>query len=177
MIFRGKQLIFRQMTQVLTIIQLGNLILQQKAPAIDNFLDSDCQNLIDSLITTVQAAHGVGIAAPQVARSLRLFIVASHPNPRYPDAPIMSPTAMINPRILQVSEEMVKGWEGCLSVPNWRGFVPRHQWIEVAYYDRNGREIRQVFSDFVARIFQHEYDHLEGILFLDRLASPADLYS
>jgi peptide deformylase len=84
---------------------------------------------------------------------------------------------MINPRILQVSEEMVKGWEGCLSVPNWRGFVPRHQWIEVSYYGRNGREIRQVFRDFVARIFQHEYDHLEGILFLDRLASPADLYS
>ncbi len=177
MIFRAKQLIFRQMTQVLTITQLGNPILEQKAAAIDNLLDADCQNLIDSLITTVQAAHGVGIAAPQVARSLRLFIVASHPNPRYPDAPIMQATAMINPRILQVSEEMVKGWEGCLSVPNWRGFVPRHQWIEVAYYDRNGREIRQVFRDFVARIFQHEYDHLEGILFLDRLASPADLYS
>jgi peptide deformylase len=125
----------------------------------------------------VQAAHGVGIAAPQVARSLRLFIVASHPNPRYPDAPMMPPSAVINPRILQVSEEMVKGWEGCLSVPNLRGFVPRHQWIEVDYCDRKGREIRQVFRDFVARIFQHEYDHLEGILFLDRLASPADLYS
>jgi len=107
------------MTQVLTITQLGNPILEQKAAAIDNLLDADCQNLIDSLITTVQAAHGVGIAAPQVARSLRLFIVASHPNPRYPDAPIMQATAMINPRILQVSEEMVKGWEGCLSVPNW----------------------------------------------------------
>lgn len=77
MIFRGKQLIFRQMTQVLTITQLGNPILQQKAPEIDNFLDSDCQNLIDSLITTVQAAHGVGIAAPQVAQSLGLFIVFS----------------------------------------------------------------------------------------------------
>jgi len=96
------------MTQVLTITQLGNPILEQKAAAIDNLLDADCQNLIDSLITTVQAAHGVGIAAPQVARSLRLFIVASHPNPRYPDAPIMQATAMINPRILQVSEEMVK---------------------------------------------------------------------
>jgi len=140
------------MTQVLTITQLGNPILEQKAPEIDNLLDADCQNLSDSLITTVQAAHGVGIAAPQVAWSLRLFIVASHPNPRYPDAPIMPATARINPRILQVSEEMVKGWEGCVSVPNWRGFVPRHQWIEVAYCDRNGREIRQVFSDFVARI-------------------------
>ncbi|WP_287116019.1 peptide deformylase [Microcystis sp. M_OC_Ca_00000000_C217Col] len=159
MIFRAKQLIFRQMTQVLTITQLGNPILQQKAAAIDNLLDADCQNLIDSLITTVQAAHGVGIAAPQVARSLRLFIVASGPNPRYPDAPMMPPTAVINPRILRVSEEMVKGWEGCLSVPNLRGFVPRHQWIEVAYCDRNGREIRQLFRDFVARIFQHELTH------------------
>ncbi|GEA28228.1 peptide deformylase [Microcystis aeruginosa NIES-4325] len=129
MIFRGKQLIFRQMTQVLTITQLGNLILQQKAPAIDNLLDSDRQNLIDSLITTVPAAHKVGIAAPQFVQSLPLFILASLPNPRYPDAPIMPPTAMINPRILRVSEEMVKGWEGWLSVPNWRGFVPRHQWI------------------------------------------------
>ncbi|TRT85328.1 MAG: peptide deformylase [Microcystis sp. M_OC_Ca_00000000_C217Col] len=147
------------MTQVLTITQLGNPILQQKAAAIDNLLDADCQNLIDSLITTVQAAHGVGIAAPQVARSLRLFIVASGPNPRYPDAPMMPPTAVINPRILRVSEEMVKGWEGCLSVPNLRGFVPRHQWIEVAYCDRNGREIRQLFRDFVARIFQHELTH------------------
>ena len=144
------------MTQVLTITQLGNPILEQKAAAIDNLLDADCQNLIDSLITTVQAAHGVGIAAPQVARSLRLFIVASHPNPRYPDAPMMPPTAVINPRILQVSEEMVKGWEGCLSVPNLRGFVPRHQWIEVAYCDRKGREIRQVFRDFVARIIFHK---------------------
>ena len=140
------------MTQVLTITQLGNPILQQKAAAIDNLLDADCQDLIDSLISTVQAAHGVGIAAPQVARSLRLFIVASHPNPRYPDAPMMPPTAVINPRILRVSEEMVKGWEGCLSVTNLRGFVPRHQWIEVAYCDRNGREIRQVFRYFVARI-------------------------
>jgi peptide deformylase len=165
------------MTQVLTITRLGNPILQQKATAIDNLLDSDCQDLIDSLIATVQASHGVGIAAPQVAQSLRLFIVASHPNPRYPHAPIMPPTAMINPRILSVSQETVKGWEGCLSVPNLRGFVPRHQWIEVEYLDRNGQHIRQILTDFVARIFQHEYDHLEGILFLDRLESPTDLYS
>ncbi|CCI12831.1 Peptide deformylase 2 (fragment) [Microcystis aeruginosa PCC 9806] len=94
----------------------------------------------------------MGIAAPQVAPSLRLFIVASGPNPRYPDAPMMPPTAMINLRILQVSEEMVKDWEGCLSVPNWRGFVPRQQWIEVAYCDRNVGKIRQVFSDFVGSI-------------------------
>jgi peptide deformylase len=165
------------MTQVLTITQLGNPILQQTATAIKNLLAPDCQDLINSLITTVQASHGVGIAAPQVSQSLRLFIVASHPNSRYPHAPIMPPTAIINPRILQVSEETVKGWEGCLSVPNVRGFVPRHPWVEVEYCDRNGLLIRQTLTDFVARIFQHEYDHLEGILFLDRLESPMDLYS
>lgn len=165
------------MTQVLTITQLGNPILQQKAAAIDHLLDPDCQDLIDSLITTVQASHGVGIAAPQVSQSLRLFIVASHPNSRYPQAPIMPATAMINPQILLFSEERVKGWEGCLSVPDLRGWVPRHQWIEVEYLDRHGHRIRQILTDFVARIFQHEYDHLEGLVFLDRLESSSDLYS
>jgi peptide deformylase len=165
------------MTQVLTITQLGNPILQQKAAAIDDLLAPDCQDLIDALITTVKASQGVGIAAPQVAQSLRLFIVASHPNCRYPQAPIMPPTAMINPRILQVSEERVKGWEGCLSVPSLRGWVPRHQWIEVEYLDHFGHPVQQILTDFVARIFQHEYDHLEGLVFLDRLESSSDLYS
>jgi peptide deformylase len=177
MIFQEKLLIPRKMTQVLTITQLGNPILQQKATAIDDLLLADYQELIDALITTVKASQGVGIAAPQVAQSLRLFIVASHPNPRYPHAPIMPPTAMINPQILRVSEERVKGWEGCLSVPNLRGLVPRHQWIEVEYLDRFGHPVQQILSDFVARIFQHEYDHLEGLVFLDRLESSSDLYS
>jgi peptide deformylase len=87
----------------------------------------------------------------------------------------MEPTAMINPKIIAHSTEIVKGWEGCLSIPGIRGFVPRSQAIEVEYTDRNGKLQKQEFTDFVARIFQHEYDHLDGIVFLDKLESTLDI--
>jgi peptide deformylase len=163
------------MTELGSIIQLGNPLLRQKASLVGDIHDEHIQNLIDELIATVAQANGVGIAAPQVAKPLRLFIVASRPNPRYPHAPEMEPTAMINPRIIAHSIEVVKGWEGCLCVPGIRGLVPRYQTIEVEYTDRNGKLQKQELTDFVARIFQHEYDHLEGIVFLDRLESTLDI--
>ena len=163
------------MGELLPIIQLGDPILRQKATLVENINDERIQKLIDDLTTTVAQANGVGIAAPQVAESCRLFIVASRPNPRYPNAPEMEPTAMINPKIIAHSTEIVKGWEGCLSIPGIRGFVPRSQAIEVEYTDRNGKLQKQEFTDFVARIFQHEYDHLDGIVFLDKLESTLDI--
>lgn len=165
------------MAEDLQIIQVGHPILRTIASSIENISDPSIQNLIDSLIQTAQTANGVGIAAPQVAQSYRLFIVASRPNPRYPDAPEMEPTAMINPKIVEVSEEKVKGWEGCLSVTGYRGLVPRYQTLRVEYQDRNGTLHTQVFQDFVARIIQHELDHLDGLVFLDRLESNQDLYT
>ena len=156
------------MSEILEIIQLGNPILRQPAKPIDNLADARIQTLIDELI-------GVGIASPQVAESYRLFIVASRPNPRYPNAPEMEPTAMINPRIIARSTEIVKGWEGCLSVPGIRGLVHRYQAIEVEYTSRDGKLHRQELTDFVARIFQHEYDHLDGIVFIDRVESTQEL--
>jgi len=158
------------------IIKLGNPILRQKAAAVENIQDKKIQNLIDELITSVAQANGVGIAAPQIAASYRLFIVASRPNARYP-APEMQPTAMINPRIIAHSSEMLKDWEGCLSVPDIRGLVPRYQTIEVEYTDRYGNLQKQELTDFIARIFQHEYDHLEGLVFLDRVENNHDLIS
>ncbi len=163
------------MSKILEIIQLGNPILRQQAKPIDNLADECIQTLIDELITTVAKANGVGIASPQVAESYRLFIVASRPNPRYPNAPTMEPTAMINPRIIAHSTDIVKGWEGCLSVPGIRGLVPRYQAIEVEYTSRDGKLHRQQLTDFVARIFQHEYDHLDGIVFIDRVESTQEL--
>ncbi|BAZ20760.1 peptide deformylase [Kalymmatonema gypsitolerans NIES-4073] len=163
------------MGELLSIIQLGDPILRQKATLVENINDDRIQKLIDDLTATVAQANGVGIAAPQVAQSCRLFIVASRPNPRYPNAPSMEPTAMINPKIIASSTEIVKGWEGCLCIPGIRGLVPRSQAIEVEYTDRNGKLQKQEFSDFVARIFQHEYDHLDGIVFLDRLESTLDI--
>lgn len=165
------------MTQSLEIAQLGNPILRQLAQPIDNVHDEQIQKLIEALKAKAVAANGVGIAAPQVSQSCRLFIVASRPNPRYPNAPRMTPTAMINPQLVAHSDERVKDWEGCLSIPGIRGLVPRYQAIEVEYTNQQGKPQRQQFTDFVARIVQHEYDHLNGIVFLDRVESTQDLIS
>jgi peptide deformylase len=157
------------------IIQLGNPILRDKAELVKDVNDPRIQQLVDNLLVTVKQANGVGIAAPQVGASDRIFIVASRPNPRYPNAPEMEPTPMINPKILACSNESVKGWEGCLSIPGIRGFVPRDRAIAVEYSDRHGKLHKQELTDFVARIFQHELDHLDGIVFLDRLETTRDI--
>jgi len=163
------------MSEILQISQLGNPVLRQPSQVVENVKADRIQQLIDNLISTVQHANGVGIAAPQVAMGDRLFIVASRPNLRYPQAPHMEPTAMINPQILAASTETVKDWEGCLSIPGIRGLVPRSRSIEVEYTSRDGKLHRQEFTDFVARIFQHEHDHLDGIMFLDRVESTQEL--
>ncbi|NET24231.1 MAG: peptide deformylase [Okeania sp. SIO1I7] len=163
------------MMAVLQVAQLGNKILRYQAQPINNIWDKNLQELIDNLIVTIIETNGVGIAAPQVSISDRLFIVASRPNLRYPNAPKMEPTAMINPKLISYSEDRIKGWEGCLSVPGIRGLVPRYRVINVEYTNREGKLERQELTDFVARIFQHEYDHLEGLVFLDRVESSTDL--
>jgi peptide deformylase len=165
------------MSEKLAIVQLGNPILRQKAQFVQEIHCGTIQKLIDNLLVTVTDANGVGIAAPQVAVDYRVFIIASRPNLRYPNAPLMEPTAMINPRIVAQSDEIVKGWEGCLSIPGIRGLVPRYKTIEVEYTDRYGKLQNQELTDFVARIFQHEYDHFEGLVFLDRVESTFDLVS
>ncbi|MDJ0705210.1 MAG: peptide deformylase [Leptolyngbyaceae cyanobacterium MO_188.B28] len=163
------------MANLLRVIQLGNPNLRRRAQPVEHVQDERIQHLIDDLIATAQAANGVGIAAPQAAQCDRLFIMASRPNERYPHAPTMEPTAIINPRILAHSNDCVKGWEGCLSIPGIRGLVPRYREIEVKYIDRWGDLQQGCFTDFIARIFQHEYDHLEGRVFLDRVESTQDL--
>ena len=128
------------MARILEIEELGNPILRENAKRVDNIGDEYIQGLIDDLIETVKAVNGVGIAAPQVNESYQIFIVASSPNPRYPDAPKMEPIAVIDPKIISRSEEMVDGWEGCLSIPGIRGLVSRHKSIAVKYTDRDGHE-------------------------------------
>lgn len=163
------------MATLLEISQLGNPVLRQVAQPIFNVQDQPIQALIDNLLATLTQSNGVGIAAPQVGKSYRLLIVASRPNARYPHAPIMEPTAMINPQLVCHSGEVVKDWEGCLSVPGIRGLIPRYRQIEVEYTTREGDRVRQELTDFVARIFQHECDHLNGMVFLDRLESVKDI--
>ena len=159
------------------IAQIGNSILRTKAKSVEGELNSEILTLIKSLIKTAIASKGVGIAAPQISQPYRLFIMASHPSDRYPHAPTMSPTAIINPQIVGHGTEIVKDWEGCLSVPNVRGLVPRFREIEVKYLTDTGQTKQEVMTDFLARIFQHELDHLDGILFIDRVEQESDLYT
>ena len=163
------------MSKILQILEIGSPILRQNSATIANTTDPQLDALIVDLIATADAANGVGIAAPQVASSVRLFVVASRPSPRYPQAPTMEPTAMINPQIIDRSGDLVAGWEGCLSVPGTRGLVMRDRAIEVRYLTRYGELVQQELTDFIARIFQHELDHLDGILFPNRVSTPTDL--
>jgi peptide deformylase len=157
------------------IAQLGHPVLRAPVEQVTFPLSGAIRSLVADMLETMRDANGVGIAAPQVYDSKAIFIVASRPNPRYPTAPLMDPEVVINPEIIERSAEMVKGWEGCLSIPGIRGEVPRHKRIKVCYSTTEGTRIEREFHDFVARIFQHEDDHLHGIVFLDRLESPRDV--
>ena len=179
MLFRSLNKIFTQIlypkAKKLPVYQLGNPVLREIAQPIADVREHEIQDLIDEMLTTLKDSKGVGLAAPQIGRSLQLVIIASHPNERYPHAPQMEPIAMLNPKIISRSVETEKGWEGCLSVPMIRGLVPRYREIEIEYSDREGNQQSTKLTDFVARIFQHEYDHLEGKVFLDRVETSLDL--
>ena len=157
------------------IAQLGHPVLRQKALAVSDSAHPLIQSLIDDMLATVAESNGVGLAAPQVYEPLRLFIIASRPNSRYPDAPAMEPTALLNPELIWASDEKEKGWEGCLSIPGIRGFVPRSRKVGVKYLTRTAVPREDEFSDFLARIFQHEFDHLNATVFLDRVESTREL--
>jgi len=157
------------------IAQLGQPVLRRVAEKITDPAEPAVQALIDDLLATVVEVNGVGIAAPQVFAPLALFIVASRPNARYPLAPKMTPAVMINPEIIWRSDESDKGWEGCLSIPGLRGLVPRQQRIGVRYLNRAGELREEEFDGFLARIFQHEFDHVRGMVFIDRVESTLEL--
>lgn len=159
----------------LEVLELGNPKLRQTARPVEDLTHADMQSLIDDLIGTMKQSNGVGIAAPQVGVDLQVVIVASRPTLRYPHAPQMDPIAMINPQITPIGAEVVKDWEGCLSVPGIRGLVPRSRVISVEYQDRNGNNQQRTFQDFVARIVQHECDHLQGYIFIDRVEATREL--
>lgn len=163
------------MGKILEIAELGHPVLRERASEVEDLQSTEVQNFIDDLIETGIDSNAVGIAAPQVYESKRIFIILSKPNPRYPNAPELGPIAMINPEISAFSDEKIKDWEGCLSIPGTRGLVPRHKSIKVKYTTRDGLEEENEFSDFAARIFQHELDHLDGIVFLDRMESSKEI--
>jgi peptide deformylase len=163
--------------RLLQISQLGNDVLRQAAQPVTEAHDSGIQELIDDMIATLEDAGGVGIAAPQVYRSVRIIIIASKPSPNRPDVPDMPPLPMINPEVTASSDNVETDWEGCLSIPGFRAPVPRYVWVDVTFGDREGKQVSTRFEGFVARIFQHEFDHLEGIVYLDRIRSVKEIYT
>jgi len=159
------------------IAQLGDKVLRQKAEAVADVHDAEIRQIIEAMQSTLASTSGVGIAAPQISESKQIIIVASRPTPRYPSAPLMEPTVMINPWFQAVSETKEKGWEGCLSIPGIRALVPRYQEIMIRYTDQRGNTVQSKLSGFVARIFQHEIDHLIGKTYLDRVEDNSDIFS
>ncbi len=157
------------------ILQLGNQLLRQNTQLVTDVHQPCIQETIQQLHQAIAQYKGVGIAAPQIGKLLQILIVASHPNHRYPTAPQMKPLVMINPKIIAHSDVLVKDWEGCLSIPGIRALVPRYDRLEVEYTSSTGQLSYCDFEGFVARIFQHEYDHLQGKVFLDRLETPQDI--
>lgn len=163
------------MARLLQISQLGHLILREKAKPINDVRSKHVQELIDDMLATLEEVGGLGLAAPQVYESRQLFIIASHPTPNYPNAPEMAPTAIINPVVISRSEEKFLGWEGCLSIPGFRGLVPRHKTLQAEFLNRQGEKEKMEFNDFVSIIFQHEIDHLNGTVYLDRVENTKDI--
>jgi len=160
-------MIKKQIT-LLRIADVGNPVLRKVAAPVTNPLGIDIQSLINDMIATCREQGGVGMAAPQVYRSIRLMVVASVPTPAYPKAPTVKPFAAINPVILSASPKTEYGWEGCMSVPGLRAKVLRPVSIKVEFTDRKGKRVQKSLSGLVARIFQHELDHLNGVFFLDK---------
>jgi peptide deformylase len=129
------------------------------------------QKLIDDMIDTMHEYHGVGLAAPQIHEGVRLFVAAITPREEEPLPPNEEPMVFINPVITAVGGEEVEDWEGCLSIPDLRGRVSRPRTIKVSAMDRRGGRIEVASHNFPARVIQHETDHLDGVLFLDRMRS------
>jgi peptide deformylase len=158
---------------ILKVARMGHPVLRVRAREIDraSLQQPLMQKFIDDMIDTMHEYHGVGLAAPQVHERLRIFVAAINPGDAEPLPPDSEPMIFVNPVITPVGQETFEDWEGCLSIPDLRGQVPRARDIKVTALDRNGEKIEFSTRDFPARVIQHETDHLDGILFLDRMKS------
>jgi peptide deformylase len=158
---------------ILKVARMGHPVLRERARALEK---SDIRNplvqkLIDDMIDTMHEYRGVGLAAPQIHEGVRLFVALLGEDPD----PKSEASVLINPEITALSDVKEEGWEGCLSIPDIRGMVPRYTEIEVRALDRQGRRLELRLKNFAARVAQHEADHLDGVLFFDRMTSMQSL--
>jgi peptide deformylase len=161
---------------ILKVSRLGHPVLRRVAEQVpvEEIATLQFQQFIDDMVETMYEYDGVGLAAPQVHVSKQVAVLEVNKPPRYPDAPSVPLTVLINPRVTilnQETQETIDGWEGCLSVPDMRGVVPRYRELRVEALDRHGKQLDFVARDFHARVIQHEHDHLQGKVYLDRMPS------
>jgi peptide deformylase len=152
--------VLRKVTEPVTASELGSQGMQQ---------------LIEDMIVTMKEYDGVGLAADQVHVSRQIAVLEVAGNPRYPNKPDVPLTVLVNPKLTPLDEETEEDWEGCLSVPDMRGRVPRYKSVRVEAWDRNGKPLDFVAHDFHARVIQHEHDHLHGKVYLDRMDDLSSL--
>ncbi|HVS27714.1 MAG TPA: peptide deformylase [Burkholderiales bacterium] len=159
---------------VKAVLKMGDPRLLEVAKQVEKFDTPELRQLIADMGDTMEALNGAGLAALQIGVGLQVAIFGVTRNPRYPDAEEVPYTVLINPRLTPLGEEMEEGWEGCLSVPGMRGLVPRYRRLRYQGRDQFGKAIDRSVEGFHARVVQHEYDHLQGILYPMRIRDLRD---
>jgi peptide deformylase len=156
---------------ILKVARLGHPVLRKVTEAVSQpeLQSPALQKFIDDMIETMKEYDGVGLAADQVHESKQIAVLEVADNPRYPEKPRVPLTVLVNPTITPLSEDMEEDWEGCLSIPDLRGMVPRYKSVRVQALDRDGKAVDFVADEFHARVIQHEFDHLNGKVYLDRM--------
>lgn len=162
---------------ILKVARLGHPVLRQRARPVppEEIASPEFQRLVDDMVETMREYDGAGLAATQVHVLKQVAVIEVQANPRDPDAPAIPLTVLVNPVVTPLTEETEEGWEGCLSVPDLRGVVPRLTAVRLECQDRAGQRLDVVAKDFLARVIQHETDHLNGIVYLDRMRDLATL--
>jgi peptide deformylase len=151
------------------VLRMGHPVLREKAKPVEAFGTPELRALFEDMKETMAAKNGAGLAAPQIGVSQRIVIFGVDHNPRYPDAEEVPFTVLVNPKLVMLTREVEEDWEGCLSVPGMRGVVPRYTKLRYSGFDIEGNPIERVAEGFHARVVQHECDHLDGILYPQRM--------
>ena len=162
---------------ILKVARLGHPIIRTPSQAVpkETMTSPEVQRFIDDMIATMHEYEGVGLAAPQVHASKQIVVIEAKDNRRYPGEGPIPLTVLINPKIVNASKRQLEDWEGCLSVHEFRGRVPRAESLEVEAYNRKGEKVSLKAQGFFARVIQHECDHLAGKVFLDRMPNLSTL--
>ena len=151
------------------VLRMGHPVLRERAKPVEQFGTPELRALLQDMQDTMAHKNGAGLAAPQIGVSQRIVIFGVDHNPRYPDAEAVPFTVLVNPKITMLTRDVEEDWEGCLSVPGMRGIVPRYTKLRYSGFDIEGNPIERVAEGFHARVVQHECDHLDGILYPQRM--------